>query len=176
MKRISTFLAAVVMYASFAFAESVTTVWTLGEKVYDDVQGVTTENSGLSAILKKGVNLNGKGTRKPKPSAGEIAMTSWQQVEKGGYNADAYIDFVVTPSDRSFSPSKFEFDAAGAKTGNARCAVEVRYATTVKELAKDVVVTRTNENTDDASLNFHQSYDLSDIVDVLTNNFQNLFL
>ena len=167
MKKIFTFLAAVVMFASFAFAESVTTVWTLGEKVYDDVQGVTTENSGLSAILKKGVNLNGKGTRKPKPSAGEIVMTSWQQVEKGGYNADAYIDFVVTPSDRSFSPSKFEFDVAGAKTGNARCAVEVRYSTTVKELAKDVVVTRTNENTDDASLNFHQSYDLSDIVDVL---------
>ncbi|MDE6371675.1 MAG: hypothetical protein K2K92_09330 [Duncaniella sp.] len=162
MRKIFTLLTGVLLAAG-AYAQEISATWTLGEKVYEDIAAAVS-GEGVTGVLKKGSNIAGKGTRTAKPSSGDINMTTWAQTIKGGYDADTYVEFTVTPeAGYTYKPTGIRFDHSGAKTGNGRFDVEFISGGNTMSLAKTVETPRTNENGDDANKNFSFSYSVSDV-------------
>ncbi|MDE5785878.1 MAG: hypothetical protein K2H98_05030 [Duncaniella sp.] len=163
MKKIFTLFAATLLSLGAWAQESVSVTWTLGAKVYENIDGVPSDQNSVTGILTKGSNMNGKGSRTAKPSSGDIKMTTWSQAIKGAYDADTYVEFTVTPKDGySFKPTNISFDHGSVKNGMGRYDIEYRNGENVVSVAKTKTSTRINESTDDASLNYHCSYALKD--------------
>ena len=167
MKKIFTLFAATLLSLGAWAQESVSVTWTLGAKVYENIDGVPSDQNAITGILTKGSNMNGKGSRTAKPSSGDIKMTTWSQAIKGAYDANTYVEFTVTPkTGYSFKPTSISFDHCAAKTGNGRFDIEYIQGDNVSSLAKTAESPRTDEDaTKDAATNaktpYHFTYNIS---------------